>query len=257
MKSKFIAVLSPAKLMSDRIRFAKFIQTRPVFLEEAEYLVKKLKKFSVEELCKLMDMNKELGLQTAERFKNWSVPVDRTNSLPAILLFEGEVYRGLSARKLSPNQLKWAHGHIRILSGLYGVLRPMDLVQPYRLMMGTPYSPLKKYKNLYEFWDYKLGQCLREDLEEDGILVNLASKEYFKAIDLNALQRRVLHCEFKQRKGDKVTVIATYAKFARGLMANYIINNEITDIEKLKEFNLEGYRFDEALSTENEYVFVR
>lgn len=257
MKSKFIAVLSPAKLMDEQMRYSKLPLSQPTFLNEAESLMKKLKKLSAKEISQLMATSLKLGEENKERFNNWTLPFTKDNACPSILLFKGEVYRGLDAQSFTASQLKWSNNHIRILSGLYGVLKPLDMIQPYRLMMGTPWSPDSKHKNLYSFWGDKLGKELSEDLHKDGVIVNLASHEYFKALNLSALNCRVVSCEFKERKAGKVSVVATYAKLARGKMANFIISNEISEVAQLKDFQTDGYLFEPSLSTENEYVFVR
>jgi cytoplasmic iron level regulating protein YaaA (DUF328/UPF0246 family) len=172
-------------------------------------------------------------------------------------MFKGDVYRGLKAEELGKKQLEWSQDHLRILSGLYGILKPLDLIQPYRLMMGTPFSPSSKHKNLYSFWGNQLAESLKQEVDSKGVIVNLASQEYFKAVPLQSLDRRVVTCEFKERKGGKVSIVSTYAKLARGMMARYIIDNKITKPADLKGFDSERYLFEPGLSTENEYVFVR
>jgi cytoplasmic iron level regulating protein YaaA (DUF328/UPF0246 family) len=163
----------------------------------------------------------------------------------------------MKAEEFGLKQLEWSQDHIRILSGLYGVLRPLDIVQSYRLMMGTPFSPSAKHKNLYSFWGTKIADSIASDLDKKGTLINLASGEYFKAVDQKALDRKIITCEFKERKGGKLSIVSTYAKLARGMMARYIIENKITKPADIKAFDSERYLFEPSLSTDNEYVFVR
>lgn len=257
MSSKLIAVISPAKLLDDQSRFPELPSTQPIFTEEAELLVKKLKKLSPKKVSELMDLSIALGELNHQRYQEWQLPFTNQNAIPSILMFKGEVYRGMKAEELGKKQLEWAQDHLRILSGLYGVIRPLDLIQPYRLMMGTPFQYSAKEKNLYAFWGNKITEEIRNSLDKKGVLVNLASSEYFKAIDKKSLDRKIIQCEFKERKGGKLAIIGTYAKLARGMMARYIIENKISNPEHLKGFDKERYIFEPTLSTENEFVFVR
>lgn len=255
--TQLIAVISPAKLLDDSTHYPDLNCTQPVFQDEASYLVSKLKKQSSAQLSELMDISAKLGDENKRRYAEWHLPFSHTNAHPALLMFKGEVYRGLKAEEFSKKELDFAQGHLRILSGLYGVLRPLDLVMGYRLMMGTPFSPDKKTKNLYAFWGTKIADQLAQELAPKGILVNLASSEYFKGVDLAALNRRVVTCEFKERKGDKYSVVATYAKNARGMMARFLIENKIKKAEDLKSFDKENYVFNASLSTDDQWVFTR
>ena len=257
MSSKLIAVISPAKLLDDSSRYPELSATQPLFQDEAKALIQKLKKLSSKEVSELMDLSPALGQLNKDRFNEWHLPFDQSNSIPSVLMFKGDVYRGLKAEELGKKQLEWAQDHLRILSGLYGILKPLDLIQPYRLMMGTPFSPSSKHKNLYSYWGNQLAESLKQEVDSKGVVVNLASQEYFKAVPLQALDRRVVTCEFKERKGGKVSIVSTYAKLARGMMARYIIDNKITKPDDLKGFDSERYLFEPGLSTENEYVFVR
>lgn len=257
MKSNFIAVISPAKLLDDSVKYPKLKCTQPEFLEEAEQLIAKLKKLKPKEVGELMELSDKLAEENFIRFQQWSAPFSHENAIPAMLLFKGDVYRGLAAHELSDAQLNWAQKHVRILSGLYGILRPLDLIQAYRLMMGTPFAFSKEHNNLYKFWGDNLAHYLNEQLGPKGVIVNLASQEYFKAASTIALKRRVLHCEFKEKKGASYTIVSTYAKLARGRMTRFIIDNQIAKTEDLKAFDYDNYVFNPLLSTENNYVFSR
>ncbi|MEN9348298.1 MAG: peroxide stress protein YaaA [Flavobacteriales bacterium] len=255
--AQLIAVISPAKLIDDQSHFPHLMHTEAPFLPEAEKLVQVLKKKTAKDLGKMMDLSVDLSELNKRRYSAWQLPFHPENALQAILMFKGDVYRGMEAHTFTKVQLNFAQKHLRILSGLYGILRPMDLIQPYRLMMGTPFQPDKKTPSLYAFWQKKVTAFVQEEVDEKGVLVNLASQEYFKAIDVKALNRRVVHCEFKEKKGDKYTIVSTYAKLARGYMAKFIVENKITQVEHLKAFDTQGYRFNAALSSENNWVFSR
>lgn len=255
--SQLLAVISPAKLLDDSTHYPDLNCTQPVFQDEAAYLVSKLKKCSAAELSELMELSAKLGEENKRRYAEWHLPFTHANAHPAVLMFKGEVYRGLKAEEFSKKELDFAQDHLRILSGLYGVLRPLDLVMGYRLMMGTPFSPDKKTKNLYAYWGTKIAEQLAESLAPKGVLVNLASSEYFKAVDLKSLNRRVVTCEFKERKGDKYSVVSTYAKHARGMMARFLIENKIKKADDLKAFEMENYKFNASLSSDNQWIFTR
>ena len=257
MPNKIIAVISPAKLLDDHTHHPEHDCTQPAFTREAEILAKKLKKLSAGKLSGLMDLSAALGEANKLRYAEWHLPFTHKNAHPAILMFKGDVYRGMKAGNFSGKQLAFAQEHVRILSGLYGLLKPLDLVMAYRLMMGTPFAPDAKTKNLYAFWGKKIGAALAEDLDPKGTLVNLASSEYFKAVDLKALDRKVITCEFKEKKGDKYSVIMTYAKLARGMMARFLVENAITKAEDLKAFDSDNYSFNQKLSSAENWVFTR
>ena len=215
------------------------------------------KKLKPSEVGKLMELSDKLAEENYIRFQRWSLPFTNENAIPAMLLFKGDVYRGLAAHELSNTQLNWAQKHVRILSGLYGIVRPLDLIQPYRLMMGTPFSFSKEQNNLYKFWGDGIANHLNENLGPKGVIVNLASQEYFKAAATNALERKVIHCEFKEKKGASFSIVSTYAKLARGRMTRFIIDNQISKVQDLKAFDYDNYVFNPSLSTENNYVFSR
>lgn len=255
--NKLLAVISPAKLLDNSLHFPQLPCTIPDELEAATYLVKKLKKRSASDLGEMMELSDALSQLNWQRYQEWHTPFTHENATPAILLFKGDVYRGMAAHTFSDKELLRAQHHIRILSGLYGVLRPLDLVQAYRLMMGTPFSPDSKNKNLYTYWSQRMTQQLKQDLHPSGVLINLASQEYFKVVNQELLEREVIHCEFKEKKGKDFKIVSTYAKIARGSMAAYIVKNNITNAKDLKGFNEGGYLFNPSLSTDHLWVFAR
>jgi hypothetical protein len=257
MPSKLIAVISPAKLLDDSSRYPELKNSELAFALEAEELANGLRKLKAKEIAKLMDLSEALALENERRFQQWQLPFNTSNAIQAVLMFKGDVYRGLKAEELGAKQLEWAQNHLRILSGMYGVLRPLDLIQPYRLMMGTPFSPSKDVKNLYQFWGDKITLAIQADLEPKGTLVYLASSEYFKSINKPLLDRKIVQCEFKEKKGTNYSVVSTYAKLARGKMARFIIENKITKPSDLLAFDVDGYCFNAKLSTDSEYVFTR
>lgn len=255
--SKLIAVISPAKLLQENVHYPNLLASEASFLPEAQDLVSKLKKKSAKDLSKMMDLSPALGAQNQVRYAEWHLPFTVENSVQALLMFRGEVYRGMNADDFTKKEYAFAQEHLRILSGLYGLLKPMDLIQGYRLMMGTPFSPDKNTKNLYAFWGDKIANLLAADLDKKGVIVNLASEEYFKSVSLSALNRRVIHCDFKEKKGDKYTIVSTYAKLARGYMARFIIKNAITKPEDIQSFGSEGYIYAPKLSSDDRWVFTR
>ncbi|MAT15970.1 MAG: peroxide stress protein YaaA, partial [Planctomyces sp.] len=218
----------------------------------------KLKKLSARKLKGLMSISDDLAELNRERYQIWSTPFTTENSSPALLTFKGDVYLGLKAETFNKTNLKYAQQHVRILSGLYGVLRPLDLMQPYRLEMGTDLA-IGRAKNLYDFWGSDLTEALNTALDESGspVIVNLASNEYFKAVRPRELNGDVVTPVFKEEKGGKLRVLAMFAKQARGMMVNHIVKHKVNDVDGLKEFDQAGYTFDEKLSKPNELVFVR
>ncbi len=255
--SKLIALISPAKLLDDKTHYPELSCTQPIFIKEAEVLAQKLKKVSAKKLSELMDISAALGVENEMRYTAWRLPFTHANAHPALLMFKGDVYRGLKAETLSKKELNVAQEKLRILSGLYGLLRPLDFVMAYRLMMGTPFSPDAKTKNLYAFWGTKIGEQLKKEVDEKGVVVNLASTEYFKAVDQKALKRKVITCEFKELKGDKYSIVMTYAKQARGMMARFIVENNISNPKDLIAFDTERYAFNPRQSSESLLVFTR
>lgn len=251
-------LLSPAKKLDYDSALPSTLHTQPLFVKEAEKLIGVLKKKSVAEVAALMDLSPALSKLNAERYAAWQPVFDASNSRQAVLAFNGDVYEGLEAATLSEAQLKWSQDHVAILSGLYGVLRPLDLMQPYRLEMGTSLQN-PGGKNLYEFWSGKIAPYLNERLasDKDPIIVNLASEEYFKSVDLKTLKARVIQCVFQDGKNGAWKVISFHAKRARGLMARFAIQNKITKPQALQKFDLEGYAFAPEVSTEDKLVFRR
>ena len=254
-----ITLLSPAKNLNFETEPAIQEFTQPDFQSESAQLIKKLSKLSKKKVAELMHLSDNLALLNYERYQTWALPFDTANAKQAALAFNGEVYTGLATESFTEQDFKFAQSHLRILSGLHGLLRPLDLIQPYRLEMGTRFSAKPSQKNLYEFWGSKIAQRINTDLAEQGdeVLINLASNEYFKAVDLKKLKARVIACHFKERKGDDYKVVMMYAKKARGMMASYLIRNQVESPEAVKEFTDDNYRFNSALSSENDWVFTR
>lgn len=253
-----ITVLSPAKNLDLKESPVTEIRTQPVFIHEAEILAGILKKKSPAQLAKLMKINPKLAGLNYERYSKWSSHSQPENSQQAFLTFKGDVYRGLDTATLSEEDFQFAQSHLRILSGLYGILRPLDLVQPYRLEMGTAIKN-PAGKDLYSFWREKVTRNLTGTIKESGskVLVNLASKEYFKAIDHDTLNARVITPDFRESHGDSYRPVHIFLKRARGLMARFIIKNRTTDPDQIKLFDTEGYFYSENLSTELRWVFTR
>ena len=252
-----LMLISPAKTLD--YTGADFDRsTLPAFLERSEALVNQLSGYSTEELSDLMKISDKLAGLNYQRFQDFETPFTLENAKQALLVFKGDVYKGMTVEDYTEEDLAFAQDHLRILSGLYGVLRPLDLMQPYRLEMGTKLAT-EKGKNLYEFWGSQISNLLNAELKDDGdpCVVNLASKEYFKSVDLKTLQARVLDIEFKENKDGEYKIVAIYAKRARGLMADYVIRNRVDTVEALQGFDSEGYTFRDALSEPDCWVFCR
>lgn len=249
-------VISPAKSLNYESELPTSFSTESSFLSEAQQLNDLLKKKSAKDLSELMHISPNLGQLNYERNQTWSLPFTSKNSRPAIYAFSGDVYRGLDAYTIQEPKLKNLQNTVRVLSGLYGVLKPLDLVQPYRLEMGTKF-PVENSKNLYEFWRKKVTKALNDDLKEGELFVNLASQEYFKVIDVKLLKEPVVQVDFKEFKNDQYKTIAIFAKLARGYMTRFIIENSIETIEGLKDFAIKGYGYDANLSTDTKLVFTR
>ena len=248
-----LAIISPSKTQDfASCDIESHTQSRQ--LNDSNELVGILKNKSQEQISKLMSVSEKLSKLNFERFQKFKTPFTLDNAKQALLAFKGDVYSGINAPSLSNKDLDFAQENVRMLSGLYGVLRPLDLIQPYRLEMGTKLNN-HKGKNLYDYWGSKISQVLNED--ESELIVNLASNEYFKAIDKKTLKADILDVVFKDKKADTYKVIGIYAKRARGLMVNYIIRNRLTNAESLKNFSDEGYRFDEKLSSDSVWVYLR
>jgi cytoplasmic iron level regulating protein YaaA (DUF328/UPF0246 family) len=249
-------VLSPAKSLDFETELPIKKNSEPQFLKQSELLNTILKKKSAKSLSKLMSISDALGQLNYERNQSWELPFTADNSRPAVYAFNGDVYRGLDAYTIPKDKIETLQNTVRILSGLYGVLKPTDLIQPYRLEMGTK-LPVGTKKNLYEFWKKDITDALNEELEDDELFLNLASNEYFKAIDKKALKVPVVTANFKDFKNGEYKMISFYAKAARGLMARYIVDTNAKTIDDLKGFNYEGYSYSEPMSSENDLVFIR
>ncbi|SDR98591.1 hypothetical protein SAMN04515667_1145 [Formosa sp. Hel1_31_208] len=249
-------VLSPAKSLDYDSKIPTTKNSEACFLNEADRLNKLLKKKSAKSLSKLMHISNNLGQLNYERNQEWSLPFNQENARPAVYAFSGDVYRGLDAYSIDTKKLEILQNTVRIISGLYGILKPLDLIQPYRLEMGTKF-PVGKNKNLYEFWKKQVTQSLNDELEDDELFLNLASNEYFKAIDTKALKVPVINVKFQELKNGQYKTIGIFSKLARGLMTRYIIDTNAKTIEDIKGFDAENYRYTEALSTDKELVFTR
>lgn len=252
-----IIVLSPAKSL-DLTPISQEDHTLPALATQANKLAKVLKKKDVSDLRSLMSISDKLATLNVERFQSYKVRPNASTGKRAIDTFVGDVYRGLDVSDFSKRDYTFAQKHLRVLSGLYGVLRPLDLMQPYRLEMGTKLAT-DKGKNLYEYWGTAITNEINKSLEESGqnILINLASEEYFKSIHKDKLAGKILTVNFKEFKGDKYKFVSFTAKVARGMMARYIIKNRIKKIADIKGFNEDRYSFNEELSTDDNWIFVR
>ncbi len=246
-----LVLLSPAKTLDFKRDIpSDIITSTPYFNKEADQLVQILKKYSVKDLSKLMKLSDKLSELNCQRFQDYK----KNDSRPAIYAYNGDVYEGFELSKYNKKNRDFANSTLRIISGLYGVLKPFDLIKEYRLEMSTALS--NSYgKNLYDFWDNKITSYLNKDLGE--VVINLSSKEYFLSINSSKLNKRIINIVFKEKYNDGYKIIGLHAKKARGVMANFIIINQISYPEKLKEFNLNGYQYSSDLSSKDEYVFVR
>lgn len=249
-----LLLLSPAKKLDYDTPVRTTLHTQPLFVDDAVELISVLRTKSQAEVAKLMNLSDALAELNVARYAEWQPAFDTQTARQAILAFNGDVYEGLRASELSDSDLEWAQEHVIMLSGLYGVLRPLDLMRPYRLEMGTRLAT-ERGPNLYSFWGSRIAQYLNE--RERDVVLNLASDEYFKAVDRKTLEARVVQCVFQERKGDTWKVISFHAKRARGLMARHIIDHRIDAAEDLTGFAEEGYAFDEAASTPERLVFRR
>lgn len=249
-------VLSPAKSLDYDSKLPTTKTTDSCFLNESQRINTLLKKESPKQLSKLMKISDNLSQLNYDRNQEWTLPFTKDNARQAIYAFSGDVYRGLDAYSIDNNKLDKVQDTVRIISGLYGLLKPLDLIQPYRLEMGTKF-PVGKNKNLYEFWRKQVTQALNDELEDDELFLNLASQEYFKAVDTKALKVPVINIKFQELKDGKYKTIAIFSKLARGLMTRYVIDTNAKTIEDVKGFSQDNYRYTEDLSSENELVFTR
>jgi cytoplasmic iron level regulating protein YaaA (DUF328/UPF0246 family) len=253
-----LSVISPAKTLDFDSPPTTRRSTQPEFLEQAAALVADARQLEPSDIRSLMGVSENIAELNHRRFMNWQQPFSLDNAKQAILAFKGDVYTGLEAETLSAAQLAFAQKHLRILSGLYGLLRPLDLMQPYRLEMGLKFAN-SGGGNLYEFWGDRISESLNRQLRRSGspVLLNLASNEYFKSVHPGALDGEVITPVFKDLKGGKYRVISFFAKKARGQMARFIIEGEITDVAALKKFRAGGYRYNSSMSSAPELVFMR
>jgi cytoplasmic iron level regulating protein YaaA (DUF328/UPF0246 family) len=249
-------VISPAKSLNFEKELPTTKHSNSSFLKESREVHQVLKEQSPKELAELMSISDKLADLNWQRNQDWKTPFTPENARPAIYTFDGDVYTGLDSFSIPTDKIDKLQDSLRILSGLYGLLKPLDLMQAYRLEMGTK-LPIEEHKNLYEFWKAKLTKALNKELQKGELFINLASNEYFSAVDAKALLVPVITPVFKDYKDGKLKIISFYAKKARGLMVRYIIDTDVTTMDDLKGFNYEGYQFDANLSSGNNLVFTR
>ena len=253
-----LSVISPAKTLDFETPPTTEQVSQPDFLKQSKALITILRDYSPQQISELMGISDKLAGLNAARFEEWRPPFTLSNAKPAVQAFQGDVYTGLQAENFSEAENRYAQSHLRILSGLYGLLRPLDLIQPYRLEMGTK-LPNSAGKDLYAYWKPTLTPALNEAIAESGsnVLVNLASNEYFKAVDTKQLNARVITPVFKDEKNGTFKIISFYAKKARGLMSAWMIQQQVNEPDELKAFDVAGYRFDASASQGDTFVFTR
>lgn len=251
-----LIVVSPAKKLDFEQLAPTDVFTTPKYLDKSKKLITELKKLSSEDIKSLMKLSESLAELNYTRFHNFKTPFTLKNSKQAAYAFKGDTYVGLDFESFSKSEVNYAQKHLRILSGLYGLLKPLDLIQPYRLEMGTKFKALGE-KNLYGVWKTQLTEELNIELKKEKILVNLASKEYFSAIDFNNLKAEVITPVFMEKKNGQYKIISFNAKRARGMMSQFILKNKIKNIDELKNFDMDNYKFNSKLSEDNELVFTR
>lgn len=251
-------LLSPAKSLDYKTPLGDQPHTAPLFVKQSKALIDVLRDYTPQQIAELMDLSDALSSLNVARYQAWSTRATEQNARQAALAFDGDVYGGLDARTLPPGDLAWAQDHVCILSGLYGVLRPLDLMQPYRLEMGTR-LPTAQGKDLYQFWGSQIADYLNSRLRNDvsPVVVNLASNEYFRAVDTRTLKPGVVECVFQEYKSGQYKVVSFFAKRARGLMARYAITHRLTTPDQLRAFDLEGYRWSAAGSSPQRLIFRR
>lgn len=242
--------------MNDHLHHDLVGSTSPLFFEEAERIVKQIRKMNMTELCAFLKISEKLGIQNFKRFQEFSFESGKEIGIPAALAYRGEVYTGLCADQWNDNTFDYAQKHLRIISGLYGYLRPKDLIQPYRLEMASKIQ-LGKSTNLYQFWKDKITKTIGQEIRNSEIIYNLTSDEYSKAINHSSIKAKFITFEFFENRNGVNTFVSFSAKRARGLMANFIITNRIEDINFLKNFNDEGYQWVESASSTSNFVFVK
>lgn len=253
-----LMVISPAKTLDFDTPAVISRSTRAGFLDDSALLIDALRELAPADISHLMGISDKLAQLNAARYMSWRLPFSKRNAKQAALAFRGDVYTGLDADSFSAEDFAFAQQHLRILSGLYGLLRPLDLIQPYRLEMGTRFVN-SRGANLYAFWNNKITEALNRQIAKNGdkVLLNLASNEYFKAVKVGTLTADVITPVFKDKKAGKYKIVSFYAKKARGLMAAYVIKQRIKSAEALKQFNVDGYQYNEKQSTAQDWVFTR
>ena len=253
-----LAIISPAKTLDYQSAVPKFDFSYPQLIDHSQQLIDICRELTPDQIASLMSISDKLAGLNAARFAEWQAEHNQQNARAAIYAFKGDVYTGLEVESLTNQDVEFAQQHLCMLSGLYGLLRPLDLMQPYRLEMGTKLAN-QKGKDLYQFWGEIITEYLQQaiDKQGDNILINLASDEYYKAVKPQLLKAKIINPIFLDQKNGQYKVISFYAKKARGLMCRYFIQNRLTQVEQLKQFDLEGYWFDETESTADEWVFKR
>ena len=253
-----LLVISPAKTLDYETKPKTKVHTVPDYLEHSQQLINRVRKYSPLDIAEIMDVSAKIAELNFERFESWRTPFTPDNAKQAVLAFKGDVYTGLEAETFKSDDFKFAQKHLRILSGLYGLLRPLDLMQPYRLEMGRKIEN-DRGKNLYEFWGEIITDGLNKQLKQtkSDTLVNLASNEYFKSVKPKSLNAEIITPAFKDYKNGEYKMLGVYAKKARGMLSRYVIQNKLTDPEDMKSFNEDGYRFNKKLSKGNTWVFTR
>ena len=253
-----LMVISPAKTLDFETPPTTTKFTQPQYLDHSQELITQLRELTPSQISELMDLSDKLAGLNAARFGSWTPAFTPKNAKQALLAFKGDVYTGLDAETLNDADLDYAQQHLRMLSGLYGLLRPLDLMQPYRLEMGTKLANARG-KDLYAFWGNRISEWLNEALAEQGddVLLNLASNEYFSAVKRPALKARIIDTEFRDQKNGQHKIISFYAKKARGMMSRFVIAERIDNPEHLKQFDMQGYRFSKELSNADKLVFLR
>lgn len=249
-------LISPAKSLDFESEIPTVKTSNPLFLKQSNSIQTVLRKKKPQELMQLMHISEKLAQLNWERNQHWQIPFPDNSARAAIFAFNGDVYEGFNVKTLDEQHYDFLQKNVRILSGLYGLLHPFDAIMPYRLEMGTA-LPVQSKQNLYDFWKKIITQKLQEICSNNEPIVNLASKEYFSAVDTKTIGRTIITPEFKDYKNDQLKIISFFAKKARGMMVRFVVENQLTDVEDLKKFNDGGYQFDEKLSTQNKWVFTR
>ena len=253
-----LAIISPAKTLDFESRTPTRKHTEPMFLEESGELIEELRQLAPPDLADRMRISSKLAELNADRYATWHTPFTRKNARQAVLAFKGDVYLGLDAVTYTERDFTWAQKHVRILSGLHGLLKPLDLIQPYRLEMGTR-LPTNRGSNLYEFWAGKVTAALNAAIaaQKQPLLINLASNEYFNVLDEGRIDARIVTPTFKDLNNGRYKFLSFYAKKARGMMTSYIVKNRVSTLKALKAFDWQGYRFCKEQSSADDWVFLR